>query len=52
MDSSKIKAELGWKKKYNFEEALDKTIEWYKNNTEWIEKRTKQLVQRQVIKAK
>ena len=43
MDSSKIKAELGWKKKYNFEEALDKTIEWYKNNTEWIEKRTMQL---------
>lgn len=44
MDSSKIKRELGWKKKYNFEEALDKTIEWYKNNKEWIERRTKQIV--------
>ena len=40
MDSSKIKKELGWKKKYNFEEALDKTIEWYKNNKEWIEQRS------------
>ncbi len=42
MDSTKIQKELGWKKKYNFEEALDKTIEWYKNNREWIERRTKQ----------
>ena len=44
MDSTKIQKELGWKKKYNFEEALDKTIEWYKNNQEWIERRTKQFV--------
>ncbi len=32
MDSSKIEKELGWKKKYSFEEALDKTIEWYKHS--------------------
>ena len=44
MDSTKIQKELAWKKKFNFEEALDKTIEWYKNNKTWIEKRTKQLV--------
>ena len=44
MDSTKIQKELGWKKKYNFEEALDKTIEWYKNNREWTERRTKQFV--------
>lgn len=42
MDSTKIQTTLGWKKKYNFEEALDKTIEWYKNNKIWIEKRTKE----------
>lgn len=42
MDSAKTKKELGWKKKHNFEEALDKTIEWYKNNKAWIEKRTKE----------
>ena len=44
MDSTKIQKELGWKKKYNFEEALDKTIVWYKNNTKWIERRTKSTV--------
>ena len=44
MDSTKIQKELGWKKKYNFEEALDKTIEWYKNNRECTERRTKQFV--------
>lgn len=41
MDSSKIQKELGWKKKHDFNEALDKTIDWYKNNKEWVEKRTK-----------
>ena len=43
MDSTKIQKELGWKKKYNFEEALDETISWYKSNTEWVKKRTKQV---------
>ena len=33
----KLKA-LGWKQKTSFEEGLDKTIEWYKNNEEWWEK--------------
>jgi len=40
MDNTKIKTELGWKEKYSFEEALDITIEWYKNNKDWINKRT------------
>lgn len=40
MDNTKIKTELGWKEKYSFEDALDITIEWYKNNKEWIQKRT------------
>lgn len=31
LDSSKIKA-LGWKPRYNFEEALKKTVEWYMIN--------------------
>ena len=44
MDCSKIKSKLGWKRKYNFEEGLDETISWYKNNTEWIKRRTKQFV--------
>ena len=39
MDSIKIKTELGWKKKYNFEEGLERTINWYKNNKTWVERR-------------
>ncbi len=42
MDSTKIQKELGWKKKHSFEEALKETINWYQNNTGWIERRTKQ----------
>jgi len=34
-DWSKIKNELDWKPKYDFEEALKLTIEWYKNNEDW-----------------
>ncbi|MDI6751579.1 MAG: dTDP-glucose 4,6-dehydratase [bacterium] len=38
--SSTDKAEklLGWKAKTKFENGLDKTIEWYKNNRNWWEK--------------
>jgi len=34
MNCSKI-TELGWKPKYDFDESLKETIEWYKNNKEW-----------------
>ena len=35
VDCSKIKNELGWHTEYDFEEALEKTVSWYKNNEEW-----------------
>jgi dTDP-glucose 4,6-dehydratase len=35
IDFSKIKNELGWEPKVNFEAGLQKTIEWYKNNEDW-----------------
>ncbi|KKR22100.1 MAG: dTDP-glucose 4,6-dehydratase [Candidatus Moranbacteria bacterium GW2011_GWA2_39_41] len=35
IDFSKIKNELGWEPSVNFEEGLQKTIEWYKNNEAW-----------------
>lgn len=35
IDWSKIKTELGWKPKYDFETWLVKTIEWYKTNQDW-----------------
>ncbi len=37
IDSSKIQQELGWKPKYNFEQAFDETVKWYLNNPEWID---------------
>ena len=27
--------ELGWKQEVNFDEGLDKTIEWYRKNTKF-----------------
>ena len=34
IECKKIK-ELGWKPKYDFEKALDKTIQWYNENIPW-----------------
>lgn len=38
IDFSKIKKELGWQPTVSFEEGLDKTIEWYKDNEQWWKK--------------
>lgn len=35
IDWSTIQKELGWEPKYNFDEALEKTIQWYKDNESW-----------------
>ncbi len=35
IDATKIKEELGWEPKYKFEQAIEKTIEWYLNNKAW-----------------
>jgi len=37
IDSSKIEKELNWKRTYTFDKGIKETIEWYVNNTEWIE---------------
>lgn len=36
IDASKIKNSLGWKPSVTFEEGLDKTIDWYLNNEDWL----------------
>ena len=36
IDASKIKNELGWEPSVNFEEGLEKTVDWYLNNEEWL----------------
>jgi len=35
VDCSRIKHELGWDTEYDFGEALEKTVAWYRDNEEW-----------------
>lgn len=37
LDNTKITTELAWKPTYSFEKGLRETIEWYKDNIDWIE---------------
>jgi dTDP-glucose 4,6-dehydratase len=37
IDSGKIRKELGWTPSLEFEEGLEKTVEWYLSNSEWLE---------------
>jgi dTDP-glucose 4,6-dehydratase len=36
IDASKLNKELGWKPSVTFEEGLAQTIDWYLENTEWL----------------
>jgi dTDP-glucose 4,6-dehydratase len=36
IDATKINKELGWKPSVTFEEGLEKTIDWYLSNEEWL----------------
>ncbi|MBU4369526.1 dTDP-glucose 4,6-dehydratase [Patescibacteria group bacterium] len=35
LDCSKIKKELGWEPKYKFNQALEQTVDWYRNHQDW-----------------
>jgi dTDP-glucose 4,6-dehydratase len=37
IDATKINKELGWKPSVTFEQGLSQTIDWYLQNTEWLE---------------
>ncbi len=37
IDASKIDEKLGWKPSLKFPEGLRKTVDWYLDNTQWIE---------------
>lgn len=36
IDSTKLQKELGWKPSLQFEEGLEKTVDWYLANEEWL----------------
>jgi dTDP-glucose 4,6-dehydratase len=36
IDASKLQHELGWKPSLQFEEGLEKTVDWYLSNSDWL----------------
>ena len=37
IDSGKLQKELGWRPSLQFEEGLEKTVDWYLGNEEWLD---------------
>ncbi len=37
VDFSKIKKELGWEPQISFEEGMQETVKWYRENIDWLE---------------
>ena len=37
IDSRKLQRELGWEPSLQFEEGIEKTVQWYLDNQEWME---------------
>jgi dTDP-glucose 4,6-dehydratase len=40
IDATKLENELGWTPSIQFEEGLERTVDWYLENQEWVEKVT------------
>ena len=40
IDSRKLQAELGWEPSLQFEEGIEKTVRWYLDNQEWMDRIT------------
>jgi dTDP-glucose 4,6-dehydratase len=40
IDATKLVDQLGWKPSITFEEGLEKTVDWYLSNKEWVEQVT------------
>ncbi len=52
IDWSKIKNELGWKPKFDFDTYLQQTIDWYQQNQDWwrpLKKRAESIYKRRQI---
>jgi dTDP-glucose 4,6-dehydratase len=40
IDANKIMKDLGWEPSLQFEEGIDKTVDWYLNNQQWMDEVT------------
>lgn len=36
IDCSKLKRELGWRQSVSFEQGLERTVDWYLSNADWV----------------
>jgi dTDP-glucose 4,6-dehydratase len=43
LNTEKIERELGWKAKVKFEEGIEKTVKWYLDNLEWVNRKLEYL---------
>ncbi|WP_457640399.1 dTDP-glucose 4,6-dehydratase [Persephonella sp.] len=43
LNTEKIEKEIGWKAKIKFEEGIEKTVKWYLDNIDWVERKLKYL---------
>ena len=41
LNSDRIRQEISWKPKVQFSEGIEKTVKWYLDNVEWINKKVK-----------
>ncbi|WP_299239603.1 dTDP-glucose 4,6-dehydratase [Sulfurihydrogenibium sp.] len=39
LNTDKINKEIGWKAKVNFEEGIEKTVKWYLDNLDWVNRK-------------
>ncbi|MNX90039.1 dTDP-glucose 4,6-dehydratase [compost metagenome] len=40
IDATRLKEELGWEPSLQFEEGLERTVDWYLENEAWLEQVT------------
>lgn len=46
LNTSKIEKEINWKPRYTFEEGLNLTVNWYLNNSSWLQEISKKNIGR------
>jgi len=47
IDAGKIRRELGWEPEYDFDSGIRRTVKWYLDNLQWVERVTTGTYQRQ-----